>query len=75
MKDAIVRARVEPRLKAEAESVFETLGISTTEAIRMFLTQVKLRRGLPFVVEIPDDSDILLPASSRQAALDTCYDD
>ena len=75
MKDAIVRAQVEPRLKAEAESVFETLGISTTEAIRMFLTQVKLRRGLPFVVEIPDDSDILLPASSRQAALDTCYDD
>ena len=75
MKDAIVRARVEPLLKEEAEDVFERLGISTTEAIRMFLTQVKLRRGLPFVVEIPGDSDILLPASSRQATLDSCYDD
>jgi len=75
VKDAIVRARVEPRLKEEAESVFECLGISTTEAIRMFLTQVKMRRGLPFAVEIPADSDVLLPASKRQAALDSCYDD
>ena len=75
MKDAIVRARVELGLKEEAERVFESLGISTTEAIRIFLTQVKLRRGLPFGVEIPADSDLLLPPSSRQAALDSCYDD
>jgi len=75
MKDAIVRARVEPRLKEEAETVFECLGISTTEAIRMFLTQVTLRRGLPFALEIPGDSDILRPTAARQAALDACYDD
>jgi DNA-damage-inducible protein J len=75
MKDAVVRARVEPRLKEDAETVFEALGISTTEAIRMFLTQVRMRRGLPFVVEIPPDSDILRSATSRQAALDTFYDD
>jgi DNA-damage-inducible protein J len=75
MKDAIVRARVEPRLKEDAERVFECLGISTTEAVRMFLTQVKLCRGLPFSVRIPDDSDLLLTPTSRQAALDTCYDD
>lgn len=75
MKDAVVRARVEPRLKEEAETVFECLGISTTEAIRMFLTQVKMRRGLPFAVEIPGDADLLRPAAARQAALDSCYDD
>ena len=75
MKDAIVRARVEPRLKEDAESVFACLGISTTEAIRMFLTQVRMRRGLPFAVEIPADSDVLLAPSKRQAALDSCYDD
>jgi DNA-damage-inducible protein J len=66
---------MQPGLKAEAESIFESLGISTTEAIRMFLTQVKIRRGLPFAVEIPSDSAILRPAAARQAALDTCYDD
>ena len=75
MKDAVVRARVEPRLKEEAETIFECLGISTTEAIRMFLTQVKMRRGLPFAVELPENTDILVSASSRQSALDSCYDD
>jgi DNA-damage-inducible protein J len=75
MKDAVVRARVEPHLKEEAETIFECLGISTTEAIRMFLTQVKMRRGLPFAVEVPEEADILLSASTRQSALDSCYDD
>jgi DNA-damage-inducible protein J len=70
-----VRARVEPHLKEEAETIFECLGISTTEAIRMFLTQVKMRRGLPFAVEVPEEADILLSASTRQSALDSCYDD
>lgn len=41
----------------------------------MFLMQVKMRRGLPFAVEIPSDADILWPVTARQAALDTCYDD
>ncbi len=75
MKNAIVRARVELKLKEEAEIVFDCLGISTTEAIRMFLTQVKMRRGLPFAVEMPDDSDILRPSGARQIAIDSCYDD
>lgn len=75
MKDAIVRARVRPDLKADAEKVFETLGINTTEAIRMFLSQVRLRRGLPFSVEVPENDDLLVSNSTRKAALDSVYDD
>lgn len=75
MKEAIVRARVDSKLKAEAEEVFMTLGINTTEAIRMFLSQVRLRRGLPFVVSIPDNSDLLLSNPMRQDAIDSLYDD
>lgn len=75
VKEAVVRARVESSLNEEAEAVFACLGISTTEAIRMFLTQVKMRRGLPFAVEIPGDLDVLRPAAARQSALDSCYDD
>jgi len=75
MKEAVVRARVDSRLKSDAEAVFGTLGINTTEAIRMFLSQVRLRRGLPFVVEIPDNGDLLLPTQMRQEAIDSVYDD
>jgi len=35
-----------------------TLGISTTEAINLFLSQVKLRKGLPFDVRIPNKTTL-----------------
>ena len=75
MKEAIVRARVDSKLKSDAEAVFGTLGINTTEAIRMFLSQVRLRRGLPFIVGIPDNSDLLLPTQMRQDAINSIYED
>ena len=37
MSDTMVRARVDPELKEETDKIFSELGISTTEAIRMFL--------------------------------------
>jgi DNA-damage-inducible protein J len=59
-KTAYITARVEPKLKASVEGVLQKLGLSTTEAITMFLHQIALRRGLPFDVRIPN-------AASRRA--------
>ena len=53
-KTETIRARVEPELKRQAESVLSELGLSPTEAIRMFYRQVILRRGLPFAAELPN---------------------
>ncbi len=53
-RTATVRARIEPQLKAEVEKLLHHLGITTTEAITMFYTQIRLRGGLPFPVEIPN---------------------
>jgi DNA-damage-inducible protein J len=53
-KTATVRARIEPRLKTDVEKLFNKLGLSTTEAINLFYRQVKLRKGLPFSVVIPN---------------------
>ncbi|PID55484.1 type II toxin-antitoxin system antitoxin, RelB/DinJ family [candidate division KSB3 bacterium] len=76
MQDAVVRARVDSELKRDTEKVFERLGLTTTEAIRLFLAQVKLREGLPFEVRIPTDNrDVLLSPASRQSALDSVSDD
>jgi len=52
-KSAVIRARIEPALKQQAESVFCRLGVSTTQAIAMYYKQVVLRKGLPFDVAIP----------------------
>ena len=53
-KTAIVHARVEPQTKKKAEGVLKKLGMSPTEAIRLFYRQICLREGLPFAVRIPN---------------------
>ena len=53
IKTAMVRARVEPELKNQAESVFHRLGLNATQAITIFYRQVELRDGLPFDVVVP----------------------
>jgi DNA-damage-inducible protein J len=52
-KSAMVRARIEPELKKQTEEIFQHLGLSVTQAITLFYTQVKVRNGLPFNVVIP----------------------
>ncbi|MDD4018379.1 MAG: type II toxin-antitoxin system RelB/DinJ family antitoxin [Kiritimatiellae bacterium] len=52
-KTAMIRARVEPELKRNAETVFQRLGLNATQAIMMFYKQVELRDGLPFDVVVP----------------------
>jgi DNA-damage-inducible protein J len=52
-KSAYITARIEPALKASAESVLQKLGVSTTDAITIFLRQVVMRRGFPFELRIP----------------------
>lgn len=54
VKTAKVNARIEPKLKKEAEQVLDALGLSVTDAIRVFLKQIVHRRGLPFDVRLPN---------------------
>lgn len=53
-KTAMIRARIEPQVKRDAEAVFKKVGMTPTEAIGLFYKQVKLHKGLPFSVNIPN---------------------
>ena len=53
-RTAMIHARTEAGLKAETETILRSLGLSYTEAINLFLNQVRMRKGLPFAVEIPE---------------------
>jgi len=76
VKEAVVRARVSEKLKRDSDTILRRLGISQTEAIRMFFSQVVLRQGLPFAVSLQneDKHDLLLPRAKRQAAIDAVYE-
>jgi DNA-damage-inducible protein J len=60
----MIHARIDPKVKKSAERVFSKIGISTTEAIRLFLKQVELHNGLPFPVAIPNAQTL---AAMREA--------
>lgn len=67
-KTAVITARIEPGLKESVEHVFERLGLTTTQAITLFLRQVELQQGLPFTLKIPNATTAaaLQQAESRQ---------
>ncbi len=67
-KTETIRARVEPELKREAESVLSDLGLSATEAITLFYRQIALHRGIPFAVKVPNAETVeaMLQAESGE---------
>lgn len=53
-KVAMVNARIEPKLKLQAEIILHKVGLTSAEAVRLFYMQVCLHNGLPFEVKIPN---------------------
>ncbi len=67
-KTEMIHARVDPALKRSTEKLFAHLGLSTTEAIRLFLRQVQLHKGLPFPVAVPNAETIAAMEEARNPA-------
>ena len=63
---SVIHARIEPEIKSRAEGVLLHLGISPTEAIRIFYRQIMLRRGLPFAVAVPNECTAATLKKSRR---------
>ncbi len=57
-KTAMIRARVEPELKQQAEEILSHLGLTPTAAITLFYRQVALQYGLPFSVRLPNPATV-----------------
>ena len=53
-----VRARIDPATKRAAEGVFAKLGLSPSEAVRLFYRQVELYQGFPFELRLPNDETL-----------------
>ena len=67
-KTRMIHARIDPKLKESAERVFSKIGITTTEAIRLFLKQVELYNGLPFPLSIPNAETIAAMTEANNPA-------
>lgn len=52
-KTAIITIRVDPKLKANTDKIFSQLGMTSAQAINMFLKYVELHKNLPFTSYLP----------------------
>jgi DNA-damage-inducible protein J len=66
MKTSAVHARIEPQTKKKVEEILRNLGLTPTEAIRIFYKQISLRGGLPFSVAIPNKLTVSTLEKSRR---------
>ncbi|MBR6199962.1 MAG: type II toxin-antitoxin system RelB/DinJ family antitoxin [Spirochaetales bacterium] len=53
MATAVLQTRIDTEVKTEAESLFESLGLDITTAIRLFLKQAINQQRIPFEIIPP----------------------
>ena len=61
-----LHTRIEPEVKEKADAILNELGISTTEAINMFLRQVIRYRGIPLDLRIPNEETVAAIKEAEQ---------
>jgi len=66
MKDALINARIESGLKQDVEKILKQLGLSGTQAITMYYQQIRLNKGLPFEVKLPNEETQKVIEESRK---------
>ena len=56
-KTSSMHIRVDPKVKKDVEKILSTLGLTTTEAINIYLKQIILTSGIPFEIKTHPFSD------------------
>lgn len=59
----MIHVRVDEQLKKNATQALEAMGLSVSDAVRVFLTRVAADQALPFALQVPN-------AETQQAMLE-----
>ncbi len=70
-----IQVRVNQKVKEDTEAIFEKMGISASDAIRLFYHNVLLNQGLPFEVRIPNAETIAAMEDTEVAERFTSEDE
>lgn len=68
-----VRCRIDPATKEQASEVIESMGLSVSDAIRLFLRRVAVEGAIPFELRVPNARTVAaideLESPAHRAAL------
>ena len=54
MATSMVHIRIDEDLKKEASKTLENMGLSVSDAVRVFLTRVVAEQQIPFTLKVPN---------------------
>jgi len=68
-ENAVVRARIDERIKEEAAAVLGAMGLTISDAFRMLLTRIAAEKALPFEPLVPNETTLAAMREARQGGL------
>jgi len=69
--NSVVRARIDENIKAQAEVVLASIGLTVSDAFRMMMIRIAKEKALPFEPLIPNDETIEAMKAARRGELFT----
>jgi len=68
-ENAVVRARIDERIKQEAAVVLAAMGLTVSDAFRLMMTRIAAEKALPFEPLIPNAETIEAMKEARRGGL------
>jgi len=69
--NTVVRARIDERVKKEAEAVLASIGLTVSDAFRLMMVRIAAEKALPFQPLIPNEETIEAMKAARRGELTT----
>ncbi len=64
--NSVVRARIDGQIKAEAEAVLASIGLTASDAFRLMMMRIAKEKRLPFEPLIPNEETIEAMRAARR---------
>ncbi len=68
-QDAVVRARINKKIKEDASAVLASMGLTASDAYRMLMIRIAVEKRLPFDPLNPNDETIAAMKEARSGRL------
>jgi DNA-damage-inducible protein J len=70
-ENAVVRARIDQRIKEEAAAVLGAMGLTVSDAFRLLMVRIAKEKALPFEPLVPNADTIEAMKAARRGELVT----
>ncbi|MBX9618401.1 MAG: type II toxin-antitoxin system RelB/DinJ family antitoxin [Hyphomicrobiales bacterium] len=68
-ENAVIRARINQRIKDEASAVLDAMGLTASDAFRMMMMRIAAEKALPFEPLVPNETTIAAMREARAGKL------